>query len=174
MTRPIPDSYWLVEGQMLAGEYPGARHPATTRDRLERFLDAGIRTFIDLTEEREPLERYDAVLAEISRERGLATRHVRHSICDADVPAASLMMQVLVMVRGEIATGRPVYVHCWGGIGRTGTVAGCWLVEQGLTGLDAIDRIAELRDHLPGRFARSPETDEQVRFICEWPNQAAR
>ena len=27
--------------------------------------------------------------------------------------------------------GRKVYVHCWGGVGRTGTVVGCYLVRQG-------------------------------------------
>ncbi len=24
MTLPIDDSYWLIEGQLMAGEYPGA------------------------------------------------------------------------------------------------------------------------------------------------------
>ncbi len=171
MTRPIPSCYWLVDGLVLAGEYPGSRHAGMSRDRLQRFLDAGIRTFIDLTEETEPLAPYDAVLAELSRERGLAARHIRFAIRDADVPSVSLMTQVLATIRQEVAAERPVYVHCWGGIGRTGTVAGCWLVGTGLSGVDAIDRIAGLREETPDRFARSPETDDQERFVCDWRGQ---
>lgn len=168
-SAPIPDSYWLIDGVLLAGEYPGSRHRAITRARLANFLDAGIRTFIDLTEETEPLEKYDGVLAELSAERGLTTKHIRMCIEDAGVPAdASVMTGILKTISDEIAGGRPVYLHCWGGIGRTGTVIGCWLVESGMTGLDAIDRIAELREHTPDRSARSPETEQQREYICEW------
>ncbi len=171
MTRsaPIPDSYWPIDGLLLAGEYPGSRHRAMTRERLARFLDAGIRTFIDLTEETEPLEKYDRALAELSAERALTTKHIRICIEDAALPAdASVMTRILDTIRQEIAAGQPVYLHCWGGIGRTGTVIGCWLVESGMTGLDAIDRIAELREHTPDRFSRSPETESQRQYICEW------
>lgn len=166
---PIPDSYWLIDAVLLAGEYPGSPHRAITRERLGNFLDAGIRTFVDLTEEIEPLEKYDRVLVELSVERALTTKHIRMCIEDGGVPAyASVMTGILQTIRHEIAAGRPVYLHCWGGIGRTGTVIGCWLVESGMTGLDAIDRIAELRENTPDRFARSPETDGQQRYICEW------
>ena len=68
---PIPDSYWLVDGLLLAGEYPGTGDPRGTREKLARFLDAGIRTFIDLTEVREPLARYDGILQELARERAI-------------------------------------------------------------------------------------------------------
>jgi len=63
---PIPDSYWLVDGQLLAGEYPGSwtRHGAEAK--LALFLDAGIRTFIDLTCDTEPLEPYEGALARLS------------------------------------------------------------------------------------------------------------
>ena len=54
---PIPDSYWLIDGQLLAGEYPATHTRDATRDKLTKFLDAGIRTFIDLTEESEPLAK---------------------------------------------------------------------------------------------------------------------
>ena len=33
-------------------------------------------------------------------------------------------------------------MHCWGGVGRTGTTVGCWLVRHGRSGTEAL---AELR-----------------------------
>lgn len=68
-TGPIPDSYWLIEGKLFAGEYAGTYIEADTRGKLAKFLDAGIRTFIDLTEERE-LSKYDHVLQALADERG--------------------------------------------------------------------------------------------------------
>jgi protein-tyrosine phosphatase len=61
------------------------------------------------------------------------------------------------------------YVHCWGGIGRTGTVVGCWLVaREGLTTDAALQRIAELRKDTPDRGLGSPETKLQRRFVLQW------
>ena len=166
---PIPDSYWLVDGKLLAGEYPATSNPAATREKLAKFLDAGIRTFVDLTEHRDYLAKYDEALRALADERGIETRHIRFGIPDLCIPSdPSLTRRVLDTIRDEIAKGRPVYVHCWGGIGRTGTMIGCWLVEQGMSGPEALERIAELRKELPDGFRRSPETEEQRRYVCEW------
>ena len=48
--KPDPNTYWVIPGKLLAGEYPGARNPEEARSRLRKFLAAGIRHFIDLTE----------------------------------------------------------------------------------------------------------------------------
>ena len=53
--------------------------------------------------------------------------------------------RIIVRIRAEIADGRVVYVHCWGGKGRTSTVVGCLLIDDGLDYDSAIARIAELR-----------------------------
>jgi ADP-ribosylglycohydrolase/protein-tyrosine phosphatase len=166
---PIPDSYWPFEGRLLAGEYPGAPTRTAARAKLAKLLDAGIRTFIDLTEQHEPLEPYAEVLNALASERGIEARHLRFEIPDLGIPAGrERMVAILAAIRDEVATGRPVYVHCWGGIGRTGTVVGCWLVEQGLTGEAALERIADLRQNTPDGWRQSPETEEQRRYICGW------
>jgi ADP-ribosylglycohydrolase/protein-tyrosine phosphatase len=165
MPSPIPDSYWVLRGRLLAGEYPGAADPGRARHKLERFLDAGIRTFIDLTEPGE-LHPYEGVIADLARERGLDCRHLRFPIRDLGVPDANLLGRVLDAIDEEIAAGRPAYVHCWGGIGRTGTIVGCWLVAQGAQPEEAIRRIAALREGTPDGWRPSPETHEQRRVIA--------
>ena len=53
LNPPIPDAYWVVPGQLLAGEYPGAKDTAAARRKLRLFLDAEFTFFLDLTEEGE-------------------------------------------------------------------------------------------------------------------------
>ena len=69
-----------------------------------------------------------------------------------------------------IAGPDTLYVHCFGGIGRTGTVVGCWILRHGLaTQENVIEVIARLRraDVERARWA-SPQTGEQVRFVKGW------
>jgi protein-tyrosine phosphatase len=167
--RPIPDSYWLIDGRVLAGEYPGTPDPETTREKLAKFLDVGILTFVDLTETNEGLADYADILRTLAGDRGLDVKHIRIAIRDQDVPTdRTVMTRILATMRGELHAGRPVYVHCWGGIGRTGMVIGCWLVEKGIAGPAAIEKLAELREGTPDGQRPSPETDDQRRYICDW------
>jgi protein tyrosine/serine phosphatase len=171
MTRPagpIRASYWVVEGKLLAGEYPGAYTDDAARAKLSLFLDVGIRTFVDLTEPSEPLRSYDDALTRLALERGITCKHLRFGIADRGVPGAELLAQVLAAIRQEISEDRPVYVHCWGGIGRTGTIIGCWVAESGLSGEDAIAQLADLRRDNADRARPSTETDLQRQCICEW------
>jgi protein tyrosine/serine phosphatase len=168
MSAPTRASYWVRQGQLLAGAYPSASDVAEARSKLGLFLDAGIRTFVDLTEETEPLRNYDDVLEGLSAERGISCKRLRFGVRDRDVPTPDLLGEIIATIRHEIAAGRPVYVHCWGGIGRTGTIVGCWLVEEGLSGEEALERIADLRRDAADRSWQSPETEKQRRYVCEW------
>lgn len=167
--RPIRSSYWLLDGQLLAGDYPASFTPKETRPKLEAILNADIRSFIDLTfGNDEGLPPYEPALRQLAEEKQIDVAYHRFSIRDHDVPARTLMQDVLRTIREEIAAGRPVYFHCWGGIGRTGTVAGCWLIEGGYSCDDALSKIAELRRGTPDSYTRSPETDVQVMFVRRW------
>jgi protein-tyrosine phosphatase len=64
--------------------------------------------------------------------------------------------------------GETAYVHCYGGIGRTGTVIGCYLVRHGMSGKEALAEIAHLRQVTPVDWVTSPETRAQRQMVWNW------
>ena len=44
---PIPNSYWVRPGQLLAGEYPGSTSLAEANQRIQMLLHAGVNSFVD-------------------------------------------------------------------------------------------------------------------------------
>ena len=166
---PIIESYWVKEGQLLAGEYPGSFEAETTRRRMDAFLEAGITTFINLTEPNE-LPPYESILKEEANIYGVNTSHLRFTIRDYSIPSSNTMTTILNTIDSAMDDGRCVYVHCWGGVGRTGLVVGCYLVRHGHTNEQALMQVDTLFKTRPSRafHLRSPESDEQVNFILNW------
>jgi protein-tyrosine phosphatase len=168
MDVPVRNSYWVVEGRVLAGEYPAGGPDGERRERLNSLLDAGIRSFLDLTEAHE-LQPYHALLQEIASERGISVQYRRMSVPNRGIPTVDHMQAILRHIGDEIDAKRPIYVHCWGGIGRTGTVVGCWMINGGTCSAErAIARIADLRRRTPHATVASPETTEQAEFVTTW------
>lgn len=163
--RPHENCYWVIPGRLMAGEYPGAPHPAAARRRLEAIARCGVTHFIDLTEAHSLLAPYHPLLP------GLALCHERYAIRDMDIPESpQYTAQILDRMDALIAAGSVPYVHCWGGVGRTGAIVGCWLVRQGLSGDDALALIAKRWQLMAKRhrLPRSPETPQQERYVREW------
>jgi len=94
--------------------------------------------------------------------------YYRFPICDVSVPDPATLEAVLEALGTSVTAGRKAAVHCWGGVGRTGTVIGCYLVRAlQLTGAEALEHIArewqgvEKRNRKP----HSPETSAQCRMV---------
>jgi Polymorphic toxin system, DSP-PTPase phosphatase len=150
---------YSVAGRLRAGPYPldcGQAGGAPSPAELERI---GITLFVDLTVLGE-LPTYADSLAD--------ARHVRHAIPDMSVTTAAGMRTTLDAVDAELAAGGGVYVHCWGGVGRTGTVVGCWLRRHRLDDGDPVARIAELRAGVRNAWMDSPQTDAQRQMARAW------
>ena len=156
---PIPQSYRVAK-RLFAGEYPGAEDEVEARQRLAAF--AGVDVFVDLSHEADGLPPYEQLLAGGVRRSAIP-------VPDFSVPTEETLVRALDAIDESVAAGRTVYVHCWGGIGRTGTIVGCWLARHGASGEEALRRLAELHGATPNGWRQSPETDAQRAVVREWP-----
>jgi predicted protein tyrosine phosphatase len=167
--RPIPESYWVEPGRLLAGEYPAHFDSEKTRKRIDALLEAGFDTFIDLTKPNETVA-YIRLLLDEAKLHEVDIKHYRFPIGDFGLPTPELMKSILDKIDAELQAGRKIYLHCWGGIGRTGTTVGCYLVRRGRTGEEALRQLAEWWRKVPKSLIHpsSPETYEQADFIRNW------
>ncbi|KAJ3904647.1 protein-tyrosine phosphatase-like protein [Lentinula edodes] len=171
--RPIPNSYWATP-LLLACEYPWTpKNPY--RPKLDALLKAGVRTFIDLTECGE-LSPYSNILCGRAALLGIDPATIEYHnfpIRDRSLPqSAEYMNSVLDVLRDNEVRARISAVHCRGGIGRTGMVIGCWLVQSGIAkdGDEALQIIAKewCTVEKCKRFPHSPETGPQFQFVQQW------
>ena len=177
--RPLANSYWVVPGRFAAGEYPGAKNRAEAAGRLRTLLGAGIDHFVDLTERNEPLESYAGLAAQEANRLDTKVVHARHPIVDMRVPRSPHETAgILDAIDKALDDGRNVYVHCWGGVGRTGTVVGCWLVRHGMTGDEALAQIVEwwrgMEKQKRRIHPRSPQTRDQRAYVRYWAEPTGR
>lgn len=175
LPRPHGNCYWVVRGRVLAGEYPAVHDASANAQRLRALVSAGMTRCFNFTHEAEALPDYSAALALAAAENGVAARTERFAVADFGVPSVSGMRSTLQAIDTALAQGEGVYLHCRAGIGRTGTVVGCLLVEQGFSADEALALIRAKWQVMDKRrqAPHSPETKEQREFIERWARSAA-
>jgi ADP-ribosyl-[dinitrogen reductase] hydrolase len=178
--RNTPKRCWWIEaGKVLGGPFPGSQDHAKAKVKMSDLLDIGVVAFVDLMEDGEfnfksesEYDPYSGMLENLADERGMKITRKQFHVRDQDVPQSNeTMMDILNFINSFVEKGQLVYVHCAGGHGRTGTVAGCWLMCRGLAdGCDfALKTIEFARQHdeyLAGHD--SPENENQIQFLKEW------
>ena len=160
LSRPHANCYWLLPARVLAGEHPARGGPAGLAERLQALQLTGVTHFIDLTDDQDRLPAYTP----------MATAHLKHPIVDFGVPSVADLRATLDDVAAALASGGVVYLHCKAGVGRTGTVAACLLVEHGYTADQALALLAR-KWHVAGQRVDSPHTPEtlaQRAFVGAW------
>ena len=177
LSDPVPfdRSYWVVQGRLLAGYYPGSEDGCEADMKLKGLLDHGIRRVINLMEpdeinwERRPFAPYEARMRSIAGDMGADVAFERIPIRDGRTPTRAAMIQALDLIDESTRNNRPVYIHCWGGRGRTGTVVGCYLARHGhASGLKVLEVIRNLRKDTTDYSLPSPETAAQIDMVLSW------
>jgi len=174
---PAGRTYWVVQDKLLAGAYPGRPTEAEHLAQLQSLFDAGMRTFINLQEEGETNKsgqtfvRYHGDLRDIAAKRDDTISHQRFPIPDGGVTSVDRMRCILDAIDLSLAGNRSVYVHCFGGMGRTGTTICCWLlrhahVDRG----NVLSVLTRLRQADKERASwKAPENENQESFVLNWP-----
>jgi hypothetical protein len=173
---PTSRCYWVVTGKFLAGAYPGSPDALQHRQRIETLWNSGLRSFVNLMEEDERnnagqlFTPYDDILRELAAETGGLNLHQRFAVRDLSIPSIETMQSILDSIDQSLKADRPVYLYCFGGVGRTGTVVCCWLLRHGFAMTqNVVQLLRQLRQADRQSCNRpAPETVAQIRFVEQW------
>lgn len=167
---PIKNSY-LVHKEMniFAGEYPGDMDDDKSRMKITAW--SKFKYFYDLTLEGE--------LTPYTHHLGKDKVHYRFPIPDCGVPAntaivARLCQEIIYQGENSNCWHNAIYIHCRGGVGRTGTIVSClyaYLLRG--QGLSIDEMYSQVMQQLQNSFSRcpksrrrvSPENEKQREFI---------
>lgn len=154
------------------GKHGSSRFGATWVRNLDADLDRlvskyGIQVLVCLLQDAELDHLKISNLVEEAEKRGMEV--VRLPIPDGGVlPDLEPMRALVKRIVAAAKEGKNVVIHCRGGLGRAGTVGGCFLVDQGASHTEAFRCLRAAR----GRHC--PETEGQKSFIVEYEQSFGR
>ncbi|MCF6147239.1 MAG: protein phosphatase [Candidatus Kuenenia sp.] len=149
----IPRNFsWLIKDEIA-----GMARPISVVSDFEFLKENGIDVIVSLSEW--PLHKT------LLDEFGFVNKHI--PIADLTPPTQEQIEEFISFVNEAVYSRRRVVVHCDAGIGRTGTMLACYLINKGFSAKDAI---AEVRKKRPG----SIETIEQEETIFEYEERFSR
>ncbi len=168
---PIQNSYWVIPGRFRAGEHPAIGSVDGTRLKIRWLLVQGVNFILDLTEIGEADVNYPIFIQNEASTLNFTVTYKRYPIQDWTTPSHEKMVEILHTIEDALSAGKNIYLHCYGGLGRTGLTVGCYLGSHGFAGEQAILKILELRSKIPGELKNSPETDKQRRMVLGWTKE---
>ena len=157
----------FLPGKHGASErYPGRIYRRELQRDLETLVTTGIRHLVLLVTDAE-LERWgDPAIVARGSAAGITVD--RWPMDDGSAPSTLNEMRAIVGAIREARARGGVAVACMGGVGRTGTVAACILVDQGMGPSEAIAEVRRVR------HPTAVETDAQVAFVhAYWRDRTA-
>ncbi len=155
--------YWVIENELAGMALPTASRAyaylenadQAAQEEMQREIrdlkDLRIGAVVSLTEY--PLAEKSITDADLN--------YLHIPVPDMTAPTQSQIKEFVDFVQQNNKDERPVVVHCLGGIGRTGTMAACYLVSKGYASSDAVHAVRLCR---PGAV----ETRWQEESIIEY------
>ncbi|CAG1022440.1 atypical dual specificity phosphatase [Methylococcales bacterium] len=150
-----------LKGKLFLHGMPGRYEAlADSLQEIQMLSIIGILSLASLEE----IERKSPTYAAAIKSNQLSCEYMSFPIVDYGVPEERRELTILVKdVAERLRSGERLLMHCGAGIGRTGTVACCILIELGLSRANAEKSVARAGSH--------PETASQNELI-NWYAQA--
>jgi len=127
---------------------------------VAEFSALGVTAVLSLLQSNEQVEIGLSAEQSTCEQQGL--EFLSYSIKDRGYPDQQELKQFLTPLIKQVEKGTQVAIHCKGGIGRTGIVSCCLLIEHGYSAQQAIELVSKAR----GRSV--PDTDEQKAFVFDY------
>jgi protein-tyrosine phosphatase len=160
---PYDGCFWLMD-DLLFGPNPISLESAQTEQHVARLRQAGIRSVVSLLSEQE------LYWSDSDRNHVWFENFIHHvfPVRDGAAPSLRTMGLILDVVDESLRCNQGTFVHCFGGRGRAGLVAACFIARHGAaTGQSALNLLTKRRmEH--GLFQPSPETPTQREFAEQW------
>jgi len=170
ITHPIRVDWLDPPARVGMTFLPGMHDDSSGGFRWERDLDAdlealrqaGTTALVCLLEDRELVLYGTSELISKAKSHGLEV--LRLSIRDTEVAQGMKEVDILLdAIEAHEASGGRLVIHCRRGLGRTGTIAGCYLVRKGRSPADAVEILHRVR-----KSDRCPENPSQKSFIAQY------
>ncbi len=166
----LPDLHWVNALRPLRlALMARPRGGDELADEMRGLVMVGVQTLVSLLEAAEARELELQAEAAACAAAGLGFRH--YPIRDRGVPPSTAhLAEALQPLLVELRAGVALAVHCRAGIGRTGLVAACLLVELGRRPAEVFELLSRARG------VEVPDTDEQVAWLQSYARdrEAAR
>ena len=166
-----PSASYPVEPGIWAGSHIGTASHEQTVSLIGWLQMQGIQCIIDVSSPDDHLPAYDTLLAQHAP--GIVC--FNYPIRDGFVPSAALMVAILDTVAAYRTQDKNIYIHCWGGVGRTGMVVACWYMRRGMNATGGVRLLNEIRQ-IAGLKRTSPDFHAQIEFVNHWsePDEETR
>lgn len=162
MNNPIENSY-QVSRNVFAGEHPLFNiYNRSAKGNVPVLLKFGITVFLDLTQSYEVPEYASFLPTDV--------RRISFPIRNCDIPSSIESVIGLFRELDKLFREYPqakLYIHCHGGVGRTGTIVACFYIYfEHLSFEEALDKMRQqFAQSSRSKIMNAPENKRQIEFI---------